>query len=212
MKHLPPGIIIRPLAALAVLAFAVAFAACGGDTSSSASASDSSPNAAESPVDVPSDSNPSNSDDGVMALGTRAVADYVDYTGAEPKKSKLAVNVIKVRKGKISDFKDFDLDAKQKKTVPYYVDAKFSNLGKFALTRHLIRPTIEDRNGDEYQPIQLIILSGSFAPCPEYSDAKLKPGESFTGCSPILLPKGKQFDRVRFEGDVTKDPLFWRPQ
>ena len=192
MKHLPPGTIIRPLAALAVLALAVAFAACGGDTSTSASASDS-PKAAETPVDVPSDSSPSNSDDGVMPLGKRAVTDYVDYTGAEPKKTKLAVNVIKVRKGKISDFKDFDLDAKQKKTVPYYVDAKFEN-------------------GDEFQPIQLIILSGSFAPCPEYSDAKLKPGESFTGCSPILLPKGKQFDRVRFEGDVTKDPLFWRPQ
>jgi hypothetical protein len=196
---------------MAILALTAAFAACGGDSSSSASASDS-PKAAETPVDVPSDSSPADSGDGVMPLGKRAVTDYVDYTGAEPKKTKLAVNVVKVRKGKISDFKDFDLDAKQKNTVPYYVDAKFENLGKFALTRHLIRPTIEDRNGDEFQPIQLIILSGSFAPCPEYSDAKLKPGESFTGCSPILLPKGKQFDRVRFEGDVTKDPLFWRPQ
>jgi hypothetical protein len=202
--------ILRPFAALAAVALVMAFAACGSD-SGSATASD--PGPADTPVDVPSDSSAPDSDDGgVMPLGKRAVTDYVDYTGAEPKKSELGVTIVKVRKGKISDLKDFDLDAKQKKTVPYYVDAKYENLGKFALTRHLIEPSIEDRAGDEYRPIQLIVLSGTFKPCPEYSDAKLKPGESFTGCSPVLLPKGKQFDRVRFEGDVTKDPLFWRPQ
>jgi len=202
---------LRPFAALAAVALAMAFAACGSDSDGTATASD--PGPAETPVDVPSDSSaPDSSGDGVMPLGKRAVTDYIDYTGAKPKKSKLGVTIVKVRKGKISDLKDFDLDAKQKKTVPYYVDAKYENLGKFALTRHLIEPSIEDRDGEEYRPIQLIVLSGTFKPCPEYSDAKLKPGESFTGCSPVLLPKGKQFDRVRFEGDVTKDPLFWRPQ
>ena len=203
--------ILRPLAALAAVALAMAFAACGSDSGGNASASG--PEPADTPVDVPSDSSAPDSDDGgVMPLGKRAVTDYIDYTGAEPKKSELAVTIVKVRKGKISDLKDFDLDAKQKKAVPYYIDAKYENLGKRALTRHLIEPSIEDRDGEEFRPIQLIVLSGSFKPCPEYSDAKLKPGESFTGCSPVLLPKGKQFDRVRFEGDVTKDPLFWRPQ
>jgi hypothetical protein len=203
--------ILRPLAALAALALAMAFAACGSDSGGNASAS--APEPADTPVEVPSDSSAPDSDGGdVMSLGQRAVTDYIDYTGAKPKKSKLGVTIVKVRKGKISDFKDFDLDAKQKKTVPYYIDAKYENLGKVALTRHLIEPSIEDRNGDEFLPIQLIVLSGTFKPCPEYSDAKLKPGESFTGCSPVLLPKSKQFDRVRFEGDVTKDPLFWRPQ
>jgi hypothetical protein len=196
---------------LALLVVAtMSFAACGSD---SGNASASNPEPADTPVEVPSDSSaPDSSDDGVMPLGERAVTDYIDYTGAEPKKSKLGVTVVKVRKGKISDLKDFDLDAKQKKTVPYYIDAKYENLGKAALTRHIIEPTIEDRDGQEYAPIQLIVLSGTFTPCPDVSDAKLKPGESFTGCAPVLLPKGKQFDRVRFEGDVTKDPLFWRPQ
>ena len=200
---------IRPLAALVLAALTMAFAACGSDDGGSASASD--PKPADKPVEVPSDSSAPDTSGDVMPLGKRAVTDYVDYTGAKPKKTQLGVTIVKVRKGKISDFKDFDLDAKQKRTVPYYVDAKYENLGKYALTRHLIEPSIEDRGGAEYRPIQLIVLSGTFAPCPEYSDAKLKPGESFTGCSPILLPKGKQFDRVRFEGDVTKDPLFWRP-
>jgi len=201
---------IRPLAALVLAALTMAFAACGSDDGGSASASD--PKPADKPVEVPSDSSAPDTSGEVMPLGKRAVTDYIDYTGAKPKKSKLGVTIVKVRRGKISDLKDFDLDAKQKKTVPYYVDAKYENLGKLALTRHLIEPSIEDRDGEEYRPIQLIVLSGTFKPCPEYSDAKLKPGESFTGCSPVLLPKGKQFDRVRFEGDVTKDPLFWRPQ
>ena len=202
---------LRPLAALLLAALAMAFAACGSDSGGSASASD--PEPADTPVEVPSDSSAPDSDDGgVMPLGKRAVTDYIDYTGAEPKKSKLGVTIVKVRKGKISDLKDFDLDAKQKKTVPYYIDAKYENLGKVALTRHIIEPTIEDRDGEEFRPIQLIVLSGTFKPCPDVSDAKLKPGQSFTGCAPVLLPKGKQFDRVKFEGDVTKDPLFWRPQ
>jgi hypothetical protein len=54
------------------------------------------------------------------------------------------------------------------------------------------------------------VLSGTFRPSPEYSAAKLRPGQSFTGCSPILLPKGRRLDRMRFQGDVAKDPLFWR--
>ena len=211
MQSRHDGASLKPLAAILFAALALVFAACGSDDSSSASAA-SGPKPAETPVDVPTDSSPDDTSTGVMPLGKRAVTDYVDYADAAQKKSKLAVTVVKVREGKISDLEDFDLDAKQKQSVPYYVDAKYENLGKAALTRSVIEPSIEDRDGTEYKPITLIVLSGSFAPCPEYSDAKLKPGESFTGCSPILLPKGKQFDRVRFEGDVTKDPLYWRPQ
>ena len=153
-------------------------------------------------------------DDGsqTLSLGQRAVTDYVDYGAKDQRPTKVGVSVVKIRKGSISDLKDFDLDAKERKTVPYYVDAKFENLGRFALSRNLLRPSIEDSDGTEYSPITLIVLSGTFKPCPDYSDAKLRPGQSFTGCSPILLPKGKRFGRVRFEGDVTKDPVFWSAQ
>jgi hypothetical protein len=146
-----------------------------------------------------------------LALGERAEVDYVEYGAAKETQSKLGASVLKVRKGKISDFKDFNLDADQRATVPYYVDAKFENLGDVALTRHLIEPTVEDTDGQEYRAMTLVVLSGTFKPCPESSDKKLGPGESFTGCSAILLPKGKELERVRFEGDVTKDPVFWSP-
>jgi hypothetical protein len=194
--------------AAAVTLLAVGIAACGGSDSSSSSTTA----AAKLPVDD-SGSVPAADDAGkTLALGQRAVTSYVDYGAKNTKPTKIGVSVIKVRKGNISDFKDFNLDAKQRKTVPYYVDAKFENLGAFALTRHLMQPSIEDKNGNEYKPTTLIVLSGTFKPCPEYSDAKLKPGQSFTGCSPVLLPKGTAFGRVRFDGDVTKDPVFWGAQ
>ena len=117
-----------------------------------------------------------------------------------------------MRKGDIADLKHFSLDRKQRRSVPYYVDAKFENLGDFALTRNLLRASIEDADGREYRPASLILLGGTFRPCPQNSATKLRPGESFTGCAAFLLPRPTRLDRVRFQGDVTRDPVFWQPQ
>jgi hypothetical protein len=193
----------RWISIAAVLALAVVVAACGSGDSPGGGTP---PATAAVQTGGPA---PADSAGKTLALGQRAVTDYVDYGAKNTKPTKVGVTVLKVRKGNISDFKDFDLDAKQKKTVPYYVDAKYENLGSFALTRHLMEPSIEDSDGNEYKPLTLIVLSGTFKPCPEPSGAKLKPGASFTGCASILLPKGTAFGRVRFNGDVTKDPVFW---
>jgi hypothetical protein len=147
----------------------------------------------------------------LLALGERAVTPFVDY-GARERRTKVGVRVLDVRKGRSADLKDFDRDRKERRSVPYYVDAKFENLGDFPLTRHLLRASIEDADGREYRPATLIVLGGTFRPCPQGSADKLRPGESFTGCAAFLLPKGTEIDRVRFQGDVTEDPLFWQPQ
>ena len=143
----------------------------------------------------------------VLALGRRAVSSFVDYGGASEKPTRVGVRVLGVRKGSSGDLEDFDLDRRQRRSVPYYIDARFENLGGFALSRNLLRASVEDQTGREYRPSTLILLGGTFKPCPELSDSRLRPGESFTGCSAVLLPKGAELDRVRFQGDVTKDPL-----
>ena len=149
-----------------------------------------------------------------LALGKRAVVPYVVYgTGskaATQQQTTLGVTVLRVRKGKIADFKNFNLDKAQKRTVPYYVDVKYENLGELKLQRFLLDPAIEDADGEEYKPLNLIILSGTFKQCPKPSRARLRGGQSFTLCAPFLLPKGKTYERVRFQGDVTKDPYFWK--
>lgn len=120
--------------------------------------------------------------------------------------------MLAVRKGQIADLKDFDLDREQRQSVPYYINAQFENLGKFTITRHLLRASVEDTDGREYRPATLIVLGGTFKPCPQGRETKLRPGQSFTDCAAVLLPKDTDFERVRFQGDVRTDPLFWHPK
>ena len=118
-------------------------------------------------------------------------------------------DVHEVRKGRIADFEGFRLDRAQRRAIPYYVDATFENRGRVALSRSLLRASLEDSDGREYRPTTLVVLGGSFRRCPQPARSVLKPGRSFDGCSVVLLPKDASPGRVRFQGDVAKDPLYW---
>ena len=190
----------RPLTklALAAVALLLGAAGCGGSDKSTASATDD-PSVAKS------------AGDGVLSLGRGTVAPFVDYgTANQNKKTKVGVRVHEVRKGKIADFKGFDLETAQRRATPYYVDATFENRGGFALSRNLLRASLEDADGREYRPTTLVVLGGSFQKCPQAGGSTLKPGRSFDGCSVVLLPKDAEPGRVRFQGDVAKDPVYWK--
>jgi len=149
--------------------------------------------------------------DGTLSLGRAAVVPFVDYgTPNQNKKTKVGVRVHEVRKGRIADFKGFDLEPAQRRATPYYVDATFENRGGFALSRNLLTASLEDGDGREYRPTTLVVLGGSFRRCPQTARAVLKPGRSFDGCSVVLLPEDARPGRVRFQGDVAKDPVYWK--
>ena len=149
--------------------------------------------------------------DGSLALGRAAIVPFVDYgTPNQNKKTKVGVRVQNVRKGRIADFKGFNLEPAQRRAIPYYVDATFENRGGFALSRNLLKASLEDGDGREYRPTTLIVLGGSFRRCPQAGRSVLKPGRSFDGCSVVLLPKDARPGRVRFQGDVAKDPVYWK--
>lgn len=185
---------------LAAVALPLSVAACGADDPAP-------PSAAVKPAGAATSQQ---TDDQTQALGERAVAPFVDYGNRETP-TKVAVSVLDVREGRTADLKDFDLDRKHRRSIPYYIDAKFENLGDFTITRHLLRASVEDTDGREYRPATLIVLGGTFKPCPQGRETKLRPGESFTDCAAVLLPRGAELERVRFQGDVTTDPLFWHP-
>jgi len=146
----------------------------------------------------------------LLPLGRSAVSPYVDYgTANQAKPTEVGVRVHTVRKGRISDFEGFDLDRKQRRSSPYYVEASFKNLGSFALSRSLLRASLEDEDGNEYRPTTVVLIGGTFRRCPEAPRSDLRPGRGFTACSVVMLPKGASPGRVRFQGDVAKDPLFW---
>ena len=210
---------VRSSSMVALLVAALALIACGDDPASdsgsagAAQATTAAPQASTTTATTPAPSGDAEVSEAgeTLALGTRVVAPYVVYGKAgDSQSTTLGVTVLKIRKGKISDFKDFNLDAKQKRTTPYFVDVKYENLGKLKLQRFLMDPSIEDAGGQEYKPLNLIILSGTFKKCPQPSRSRLRGGQSFTLCAPFLLPKDKTFERVRFQGDVTKDPYFWK--
>ena len=163
-------------------------------------------------TDDPAVAKTSDRGDGSLTLGRAAIVPFVDYgTPNQSKPTKVGVRVHELRRGKIADFKGFDLEPAQRRATPYYIDATFENRGDFTVTRHLLRASVEDTDGREYRPATLIVLGGTFKPCPQGRETKLAPGESFTGCAAVLLPRGTELERVRFQGDVTKDPLFWHP-
>ncbi len=149
--------------------------------------------------------------DGTLALGRAVIAPFIDYgTPNQAKPTKVGVRVHEVRMGRIADFEDFTLEPAQRRATPYYVDATFENRGRFALSRNLLRTSLEDTGGREYRPTTLIVLGGSFRRCPQPARSALKPGRSFDGCSVVLLPKDARPGRVRFQGDVAKDPVYWK--
>jgi hypothetical protein len=208
---------VREASMAVILVSALALLACGDDPSSETSSAGAAPATTAQPPATTATTPAATEDAEVseagetLALGTRVVAPYVVYGKAGASQSTtLGVTVLKIRKGKISDFKDFNLDAKQKRTTPYFVDVKYENLGKLKLQRFLMDPSIEDAGGQEYKPLNLIILNGTFKKCPQPSRSRLRGGQSFTLCAPFLLPKGTALERVRFQGDVTKDPYFWK--
>ena len=91
--------------------------------------------------------------DGSLALGRAAIVPYVDYgTPNQSKKTKVGVRVHEVRKGRIADFKGFDLEPAQRRATPYYVDATFENRGGFALSRNLLRASLEDAGRPRVPP------------------------------------------------------------
>ena len=201
----------RIATALAALALAATAAACGSESDDSARKNRPAPAAATQTGTDGAAARAAAEADGALALGERAVAPFVDY-GARSDRTKVAATVLDVRKGRIADLKGFNLDRKQRRATPYYVDAKFENLGRFALSPHLLRPSIEDANGREHRPATLVVLGGTFKPCPQRRGAKVEPGKSLTHCSAILLPRTTKLERVRFQGDVTMEPLFWQPK
>ncbi|HEX8104157.1 MAG TPA: hypothetical protein VF533_16175 [Solirubrobacteraceae bacterium] len=186
----------KPITTITTLtALAIALPGCGGTEQASSSAGGSA--APEKKQEA-------------LELGQHAVSPFVDYgTSRDSESTKVGVRVTAIRKGRVADLRQFNLSRAQRRSVPYYVDAKFENLGRFALSRNLLRVSMEDADGREYRPATLVLLGGTFRKCPETPRGPLRPRQSFASCSAILLPKGTEPGRVRFQGDVAEDPLFW---
>ncbi|MFG2890124.1 hypothetical protein [Streptomyces sp. NPDC048248] len=108
-----------------------------------------------------------------------------------------------VRAGSIADLSRFDLDADEKKLIPYYVTMQYKNTGK-----HDLLPSMNDgvvlrtAAGQESRKMVLIDIGGpGVSQCPEATpNDMVKPGATVTECSIHMLAKGEPPVAVVFQG------------
>ena len=139
-----------------------------------------------------------------LALGTEAVVAYTAQpSGTTPAvDTTLGITVIAVRTGTQADLVagGFQIDDKDKDSIPYYVDARYSNKGTGSVPRSL-SVGMEDTKGNSVPTTLIFDLGGvPFEPCVDNNDSAktLEPGDSYETCTLFLVSPGTKVDRVRF--------------
>jgi hypothetical protein len=224
-------------ASMGAAGIALGLAACGGGSSPSATSSSASTPAASSspaaPASTPAAPASSSSSGGSAAaggltppgtkltIGQTATVTWVPPsadTGTGKKHGiKLQVTVMSIQKGTQADFANVQLNKKEKKEAPYYVNLKLKALtGKKA-------PTSSDDPGFAFNAIDdrgqeqgSITFFGTFQRCNEVSVPKdFANGKTYTTCFAYLIPGGGSIQQVAWpDGPVPADgvsPYFEKP-
>jgi hypothetical protein len=145
-----------------------------------------------------------------LKIGQAAVIAYDD--SSNHKKSRIEVTPQKIEKGKISDFKNIDLDAGEKASTPYYVSMLVKNVGKGDLSGTDPASYI-DGIDDRGQEQNEIIFFGTFDRCNSDKAKSLKPGESYKSCLAYLIPGGgaiKGMRWIEFDQKSGKANIDWK--
>lgn len=137
-------------------------------------------------------------------LGTEVVVGQHDVSEGEPGvRTQIGLTVLAVRTGTQQELEanGLQVDSEDKGATPYYVDARFANKGPNAVKRSL-DVGLEDSDGN-LLPRTLIFGLGTdpFKPCTEVTEGTLKPGESYESCTLVLVPEGRDVDKVHFLSD-----------
>lgn len=123
-----------------------------------------------------------------LNVGQTATVNY-ETKSLSKESTKLAVTAKSVKKGSISDLKDFNLDAQTKVSEPYYVTLSFKNVGDKAMEPSGIFGLVEAQNsaGDKLGRLSLL---GEFKMCNGIPPDSLAVGASFTECDVYVGPPG----------------------
>jgi len=205
---------VRGLGAIAVLALA----GCGGSTktvtqrvatppAATTTAAETATTDAATPAATSGGLTPMGS---TLKIGDPALIAYDDATNH--KKSRIQVTPVKIEKGTIDDFKNIDLDGKQKTSTPYYVTMKVKNVGKGDLSGTDPASFI-DGVDDRGQEQSNIIFFGTFDRCNSDKAKSLKPGESYSSCLAYLIAGGGSIVGMRwvhFDEKTSKSDINWK--
>jgi len=136
-----------------------------------------------------------------LPLGQEAVvADTMPASGSSPaENTMLGITVVAVRVGTQAELAQAGLkvEAHDKSATPYYVDARYTNKGNAAVTRHF-SVGLEQTDGNSVPTLLNFAFGVVFDLCKDGNSGTLDPGQSYDGCTLLLVPKGKTVDRVRY--------------
>lgn len=140
-----------------------------------------------------------------VAVGKVATVVY-DPGGAA---SAVAVRIDSAKKGKISDFRFFSLDASTKKSTPYYVNATVKNQGPAGLGGATVPLYLHTSANTVYPPNELV---GTFKPCPTATLPKsFLPSASAKVCLVYLVPRGQKLQSIDLQPAEAKDAIHFTP-
>jgi hypothetical protein len=221
------------MAAWAVTATALpVLAACGGSGGSAANQPTSAaPPASSSAPQTPATPSSSATGNGSataggkltppgthLAFGREAIVGWdPDDTG---KVFRMQVTVVSIAKGSIAkDFRNVDLNAKEKASTPYYVTLKIKALGS-NLHTDSTHPSISfNAIDDRGQEQGSVTFFGTFERCDDPEMPKpFTAGKSYTACMTYLVPGGGSIKSVTWTdgphktNDVTpyfENPVVW---
>ena len=212
MRVLPPSPSRRSsrTALLAVLVSSgLLVAGCGGgDASAGASASASTSPSASQPttdVEVPDGVELTAAGTG-LDLGQDAVVPY-EPGGAGSDGSVLSLRVASVRTGTVKDLAAYQLDARTRRSTPYYVRWSAENVGTGDVGGAPVPLYAVDSDDSLVQPSS---FTSSFTTCPSTPlPKKFGQGRKTSGCLVYLLPDRGKLTGVSFRPVQQVAPITW---
>jgi hypothetical protein len=136
-------------------------------------------------------------------------------TGAH-KGIKLQVTVVSIRKGTMADFRNVELNGKQRSSTPYYVQLRVTALSNASVPKDsdpaITFSAIDDR-GQEQQSITFL---GTFSRCDDPTPPKqFVSGKTYQSCLAYLIPGGGSIQKVQWDNGPAAanavTPYFDRP-
>lgn len=153
----------------------------------------------------------------VHALGETATVGYNNRTetGARGVDTSLEVTVVSVEEGSHDDITDagFEVDAEDRDTTPYYVTARYENVGDGTVERNA-SVSLEDSDGNLISSTLVFDYGDKgFPPCESVDEGEFAPGDSFESCTLVLVPEGVEVAKVSFLSDegegVEPEFVYW---
>jgi hypothetical protein len=155
-----------------------------------------------------------------LAFGGPATVGWVppsqDTGSGAHKGLKLQVTVVSIQKGTMADFRNVELNAKERNSIPYYVQLRVTALSSAPVPKDsnpAITFTAIDDRGQQQQSITFL---GTFSRCDDPMPPKqFVSGKTYQSCLAYLIPGGGSIQKVQWDNGPAAanqvTPYFDRP-